>query len=137
MTLYPYADRFSAMYGKRRAITRAELRDYLLAAQQDGLDVVEYFGRLYGTDAPVYDVAESARRIANIPRDITILSLGGNVRDIQYDQPGTMHPQQFAALTFVASEKLRGDEYIQRHAQRVVRIDGDALPEDDISKWYL
>ena len=130
MTLYAYAyaDRFSAMYGKRRKITREELRDYLLAAQRDGLDVETYFG--LSSDKPVYDLRDSARRIANIPHGITMLSLGGNVRDIQYDQPGSMHPEQFAALMFVASEDLRRDHYIQRHAHRVVTVIGDALPTE-------
>jgi len=61
---------------------------------------------------------------------LTYVSLGdarGFVpRPVQYDQPGSMHPDQQAALTF-GPEADRGDEcdshrYMRRHARRLVLV---------------
>lgn len=133
----PYFDSFRSQFGSRRKVSREQLRDYLvLMASQSILDIRGHAG-WYGaseTDAP----EAIARAIANAPHGITLLSLGGQVRDIQYDQPGSMHPMQHAELSFVSEDLARGDydpseqsggtmEYLRRHAARVIIVTGERL----------
>ena len=133
----PYLDSLRARFGLRRKITREELRDFLvLQATNAGLDLAGHSG-WYGaadTDAP----EEIARAVANAPQGITVLSLGGHVRDIQRDDPGSMHPMQYAELSFVSEALARGDhdssphsgstmEYLRRRATRVIAVTGEAL----------
>ena len=107
------------------------MQQFLLTlAREAELDLAGY-GGWYGmmSDAPLEYIAAA---IANAPRDITFVSLGGHVRDIQYDQPGSMNPSQQAALSFIPASMV-GDEcdsanYIRRHAARVVIVTGERLP---------
>lgn len=123
----PYLDSFRAQFGARRKISREQLCEFLATQGRDnGLPLAAYAG-WYGaadTDAP----EEIARAIANAPQGIAVLSLGGQVRDIQRDDPGSMHPMQHAQLSFVAPD-LSGStmEYLRRHADRVIAVTGDAI----------
>jgi hypothetical protein len=135
----PYLDTFRSQFGARRKITREQLRQFLiLLSSKAGLDIRGYAG-WYGAsedDAP----ENIARCIANTPHSLSLLSLGGQVRDIQYDQPGSMNPSQHAELSFVSEGLARGEhdadpdndpgstmEYLRRHAARVIVVTGDQI----------
>lgn len=79
-------------------------------------------------DRVIWSAAEYWARAAS--RHLTYVSLGdcrGYLpRPVQYDQPGSMHPQQRAALTF-GPLRDRGDEcdshaYMRRHTRRLILV---------------
>jgi hypothetical protein len=130
MRATPYLDLYRAEFGRAHKISRAQLQALLLKlADRAGLDLRGHAG-WYGV-RETESLATIARAIANAPQGITVLSLGGQVRDIQYDEPGSMHPAQQAELSFVSPE-LASYEYDQvgqmrRHAARLVFVTGEPL----------
>lgn len=128
-TTTPYLDLFRAQFGLRRKIERSELQQFLSqASEQVELPLREY-SNWYGV-SPEADIGTIARAMANAPSGITVLSLGGQVRDIQYDQPGSMNPMQYAQISFVGVELGQSDNsmhYLRRHAARVIVVAGEPL----------
>lgn len=57
---------------------------------------------------------------------ITYVSLGDargyQPRPVQYDQPGSMHPGQRAALTLGPASDRRSHDYMRRHARRLLLV---------------
>lgn len=59
-------------------------------------------------------------------RHITYISLGDargyQPRPVQYDQPGSMHPGQRAALTLGPASDTRSHAYMSRHTRRLLLV---------------
>ena len=137
----PYLNVFRVQFGRCRCISRKELAGLLIhLATEVDLDLRSYAG-WYG--ARQEDNLETiGRAVANVVQGMTVLSLGGHVRDIQHDEPGSMDPLQYAQISFVSEELARGDydydrenhpgstmAYLRYHAERVVIVTGEALPD--------
>jgi len=126
--------------GDRGRISRAEMVAILQALADEGLDlsnpyveetcawrrVEEGWGWLPdGPAAPETAAAVWTERC----RGIDVISVGEGLRDgqVRYDQPGSMHPLQHAALIFAAAE-LEDSEHDQigqlaRHADRALIVE--------------
>ena len=116
-----YLDVYRALHGRARSITRNQLSELLLLLADSGLDLRGHAG-WYGADG-ADDLPSIARAIAQAPRGITLLSLGGQVRDIQHDEPGRMHPMQMAQISFVSQDLGHNSlSFVRRHARRVVTV---------------
>jgi hypothetical protein len=138
----PYLDIFRADFGRTRQITREQLQQLLLKLEANAeLDLAGHAG-WYGVPETANGETIS-RAIANAPHDLTVLSLGGNIRDIQYDSPGSMNPSQYSEISFVSEGLAKGNhdaepgsggtmEYLRRHSARVIAVTGGPLaaPED-------
>jgi hypothetical protein len=125
-TNHPYLDRFRRQFGRTRKIERIQVMGLIAEmAKHDGLDLRGYAG-WYGV-RETEDLTTIAAAVANAIQGITMVSLGGQVRDIQYDQPGSMHPSQYAQISFV-SEELAHDDYLRRHAARLIVVTGERIP---------
>lgn len=46
-------------------------------------------------------------------------------RDVQVDEPGSMHPQQKAALTLGPADDIRNHDYMRRHTRLLLRVRGE------------
>ena len=135
----PYLDVFRAEFGRASKISRTQLHGLLVKLTNEaGLNVRDYAG-WYGV-GPDDHTEMICRAMANAPRGIQLLSLGGNVRDIQRDEPGSMNPSQMAEISFVSAELAKGDRdsepgrdttmwYLRQHASRVVVITGARLEQ--------
>lgn len=129
----PYLDVFRAQFGRAHKISREQLQTLLVTLSERASLDLRGHAVWYGImdTAPIDTIAMA---MANCPCDITFLSLGGrgHVRDIQYDQPGSMNPMQRAEISFVSVDLARDREcnsleYLRRHAARVVIVTGDKI----------
>jgi hypothetical protein len=79
------------------------------------------------SDSPDFDV----RQWVDMCRGCTCISIGIGLRDgdIRYDEPGSMHPLQNAAICFTADRKSA--EYLRQRATRV------RPPRTGESKWEI
>lgn len=134
-----YLDIYRAEMGRSHKISRTQLQTLLITlADRAGLDLRGHAG-LYGVMASAA-LEEIARAIANRVQDSTVISIGGNIRDIQYDQPGSLDPAQRSQISFASAALAAGNHdydperdpgstmrYLRQHAARVVTITGDVI----------
>lgn len=130
----PYLDILRRDYGRTHKISYQQMIGLLLTLHCEAeLPLAEYAG-WYGC-ADTASPHTIATAIARAVHEITVVSLGGQVRDIQYDQPGSMHPSQHAQISFVSTSLAAGDwdaredgggtlGYIRDHASRVLIVTG-------------
>jgi hypothetical protein len=112
--------------GERDEITRREMSDILTALGAAGLDLRN------GFLPPALTTPDAwADRCGGI--ECISVDAGGGLRDgyIRFDQPGSMHPMQYAQVLFAPAE-LAGHEYdqigqMQAHAERVLVVSGEPL----------
>lgn len=119
-----------AIVGTRRHISVREATVVLAACGEAGYDITGngapgHDGEYLPTRGPerdrlIWEAAEYWAQVAT--RHITYVSLGdarGFVpRSVQYDQPGSMHPAQQAALT-LGPER---DRYVERHTRLLLVV---------------
>jgi|SRR5581483_3942463 len=123
-----------AIVGRRSRVSRDEAVLILVACAEAGYDISGNggpdFARRYAheyapirgpeRDEIIWAAAEHWARLAT--RDLTFVSLGDRrgylPRPVQYDQPGSLHPGQRAALTLGP----RGDAYMRRHTRRLLVV---------------
>lgn len=122
-------DTVRRMVGRRYRITRAEMAAILARLADDGVHL--------GNDCMTSTWEDAARVWANACTGITVISVLARGctphGEVRYDQPGSMAPGQRAELAFVSQDVL-GDEcdtvgYIRQHADRVLLVRGDQLPD--------
>jgi len=113
--------------GRRWKITSAELESILRTAHTE-------YGRdsLANSYVPRSFDGESSRpwlAWLSMLRGITVISFGRDLRDgwMRYDQPGSMHPGQQAALSLVREGGVSAQTipYLRTHRDRLLIVAGD------------
>jgi hypothetical protein len=125
-----------AVAGRRRQITRAEMR--LILADLDAQGLVS-LGNGWGESRPDQSSTANAAAWTETCRDLTVVSVmaarqshparvaSSNPGTIRFDQPGSMHPQLRACVMFAASGQREGTvEYLRRRCRRLLTV-GDWL----------
>ena len=114
-------DHFGAGFGYRLVISRQELRNWLAMLAVNGDIELPGIGREIRSDAPA--------NWANAASGITFVSIfdgdNGQPGSIRYDEPGSMHPLQPAAISFYADAMPAASlDYLQDHCGRLIRLTG-------------
>jgi hypothetical protein len=132
-----------SVVGRRSRITSAEMAEILATWEPDLLPEASTIcgrdasGRLYAgpriVESSTDETAATARQWAEMCRGICCVSVfdadtggSGSPPVVRYDEPGAMHPMQYAHAAFVP-EDCSGDEcdtigYMRRHAARVLVV---------------
>ena len=113
-------DHLAAAFGDRETITRDDLRAWLAMMATNGAIDLPGIGREISADAPA--------NWANAARGIVFISLfdePDGPASIRYDEPGSMHPMQFAAACFVSEDLPAGSvDYLRDHCERIIIVTG-------------
>lgn len=142
-------DTMSRIVGEREQITRTEMRDILarLPELADHSTIAGRFAdgalclgdrRIEDRDRESIETATAWANACEGIRCISVLAYSDGDYHVRYDDPGSMHPLQRAAVTFVpaAIDDGRTDggssiEYMRRHAERVLLVSGERIAIDE------
>lgn len=124
-----------AHVGRRRKITRAEMRDILTDLAGHGLNMNNgWCGIPQPTNPPASDLAAAWTKMCEGIRVISVLAdtdsprvrySSSNPGSIRYDDPGSMHPMLRATLMFATADLAEQMGHLRRKAKRVLVVRDD------------